>query len=114
MFIAISTISGRFIAKAKTVSGLCKEARDERLIDLNAKGQLAKAVAELIDVNDHTEAAILMAESMGDDLGDAMATVLREIADQHELIGHMTPNLQRTRDGLSAMVDAHLTVRGLI
>lgn len=75
---------------------------------------LAKRVDELTDQNDHTGAAIVMAEGMGNDLGEAIKTVLLEIEAEHELNGDMRRERQMLRDELARMARENLIVRGLL
>lgn len=61
----------------------------------------------LIDVNDHTGAAILYVKMLPDTmqkLRSAYLTILQEIADVHELQGYLTMTQVQIRDGIASEV----------
>ena len=66
------------------------------------------------DANDHTLATMMLAEALGGTLGAAYSVILQEIADCHELQGHIEPSQQRLRDAIQAEILATLRLQGRI
>jgi hypothetical protein len=63
---------------------------------------LATEFEALTDRNDHTGATIALARAVGGVLADAYLVVLQEIADRHELAGHIAANDRAMRDAIQA------------
>ena len=75
---------------------------------------LAKQIEAAIDDNMHTEAAMIGARAMNNDLGNAFAFILQEIQDTHELQGYMEKEQQMLRDLIAKQINSYLVVVGLV
>lgn len=74
---------------------------------------LAKKLADLTDNNEHTRALIVKAEAMHNELGDAFATILREIEDEHELAGHLPEDCLALRNAIGQKLKGYNEYLGL-
>ena len=75
---------------------------------------LAKQIEAAIDDNMHTEAAMIGARAMNNDLGNAFAFILQEIQDTHELQGYMEKEQQVLRDVIAKEVNSYIKAMGLV
>ena len=75
---------------------------------------LAAQIETATNENMHTEAAIIAADALGGALGTAYVIVLQEIADNHELNGHIEKNQQILRDAIMREVMNTLKLQGKV
>ena len=73
---------------------------------------LAQQIEAAIADNEHTEATMIAARALNNTLGNAYLVVLQEIADTHELNGHIEPNHRTLRDAIQKEVFTTLKLQG--
>ena len=75
---------------------------------------LANQIETAVDVNDHTGATMIAARAMNNALGAAYLVILQEIADTHELVGHITYGHCTLRDAIQNEIFGILRLQGKI
>jgi len=73
---------------------------------------LAAQIETATDNNEHTEATMIAARALNNTLGNAYLVILQEIADTHELNGHITPDHRTLRDTIQREIFTTLKLQG--